>query len=92
MITKTDYEMLLDLNRKYEPKRRGFCNNEECLLIKSELQIKERDILSLRNLRNTAVLYFSDEQDPDKLIEKMDKMGAVCSIIDSRLFNLGYLV
>lgn len=92
MITKTDYEMLLDLNRKFEPKTRGFCNNEECWLIKTELQLEERDILSLRNLRNTAVMYFSDEQDQDKLITKMDKMSAVCCIIDSRLSSLGYQV
>ena len=85
MITKTDYEMILKLDEKFKPKNKGFISGEEIIQIKNGLQIKERDILSLRNLRNFVVLYYSIEKKDN--MEDMDKMSAIVSVIDDIIFN-----
>lgn len=82
---KTNYLMLLELNAKYTPERRGIVNMEEIHLINEVLHLDEMDELQLRNLRDFTVIFYSQKKDD----VSWDKMSAITAVIDNKLFNLG---
>ena len=89
--TKTDFHALLEL-KGFSPEHFGFLSGEEIWRISDILEIDSRDVLSLRNLRNFAVLFYSREKDGEtheEAMRRMDIMSAVCGVIDNALFGLG---
>lgn len=90
MNEKTDFQMLKDL-KDFFPESFGIISGEEKKLIEKTLEIRKRDVLSLRNLRNFVVLFYDRERDAnhEDMIRDRDKMSAICAVIDSALFALG---
>lgn len=93
---ETNYTMLKKLNKEFNPKDRGIVHADEIWQIKKGLCLGERtDILDLRNLRDFTVMFFSIEMDRaevdgmDKVLALQDKMSAIVSVIDDRIWNLG---
>ena len=84
---KTNFQMIRELNKKYNPQEKGFVSKEEIVLIKDMLSLEEMDILQLRNLRDFTVLYFSSFK--EKEIDSLDKMSAITAVIDNEIFNKG---
>jgi len=97
MITKTNFQMLKELLNDFKPKDKGVLSKEEAAQIKEVLCISERDVLSLRNLRDFTVLYLSKKQDSEQrdninminMIETSDITSAITHIIDLEIFNKG---
>ena len=84
---KTNFQMIRELNKIYNPKEKGIVLNEEIILIKKTLHLEEMDILQLRNLRDFVVLYLSNfENDRTSLT---DKISAITAVIDNEIFNKG---
>ena len=89
MIKTTNFQMTRELKDWY-PKHFGFINGDEVEKIKRTFQIDERDEINLRNLRDFVVMFYSREKDDTKqTIKNMDKMSAIVSVIDDKLFNIG---
>ena len=90
-LDETDFQLLRDLKDFY-PQHRGILSGSETGIIRSQLRIRERDILSLRNLRNLTVMFYSREREGeshDEAMRRTDKMSAICAVIDEALFSLG---
>jgi len=88
---KTDFHALLELKDFY-PESFGIISGDEKKIIEDVLEIRKRDVLSLRNLRNFTVLFYSRERDGathEDIVRDRDKMSAICAVIDSALFALG---
>lgn len=87
----TNFQMVIQLDKKYIPERKGYANGEEVKLIRNTLCITEMDVLQLRNLRDFVVLYYSQESDKnnDRFWTDRDKMSSIVSVIDLQLLNLG---
>ena len=90
---KTDFEMLRELkktdgNQKHE---RGMLTRDEATLISETLCLDDRDILSLRNLRNFAVLFWKgkDTDDFDLRMKLSDEISAITYLIDSKIWEKG---
>lgn len=86
---KTNFQMIIELNEVYAPEKHGIVSMKEIYLINEKLHLDEMDILQLRNLRDFTVMYFTlnmgDQYDRDL----NDKMSAIVSVIDSKLWNKG---
>lgn len=93
MCSKTNYQMLKELEKQYKPEKYGWMNAKEQELVSSILEIKYRDILDLRNLRDIVVMFYSlltREQEKVCVTNiNMDKMSAITYLIDSRIVELG---
>ena len=95
MASRTDYQCLVALDKKYTPAQRGILSQEEAELIKKELELNSRTIIELNNIRDMSVMFFtiqanSSEQDiPSRTMECLDKMSAVTHVIDMALLNRG---
>lgn len=88
---KTDFHALLEL-KEFFPESFGIISGDEKRIIEDVLEIRKRDVLSLRNLRNFTVLFYSRERDGathEDIVRDRDKMSAICAVIDSALFALG---
>lgn len=81
-----DVEMLLAM---YHPEKRGIITAGEKLLIQQALHLERRDILDLRNLRDNVVLLLENKFKKDVVWENMDKMSAVTTVIDQKIWELG---
>ena len=79
----TNFQMLKELNQKYNPETEGIVGREEQKLIKETLCLAEMDILALRNLRDFTVMFYSKKDDCH------DKMSAIVYVIDREIFNRG---
>lgn len=93
-MERTNVQMIRSLNEKYSPSKRGFISIDEIYTINSELELDSRDVLSLRNLRDTVVLFMnvmadSFENDVIKMLEINDKISAITAVIDNKIFNIG---
>ena len=84
---KTNFQMIRELNKIYNPKEKGIVLNEEILLIKKTLHLEEIDILQLRNLRDFVVLYLSNFE--NDRISLTDKISAITAVIDNEIFSKG---
>lgn len=90
MITKTNYQLYKELIRyDFYPKRFGVIDEREVKTITTFLQIDERDELSLRNLRDFVVAITDNDHTNKNLIKDLDRMSAICGVIDNRLYSLG---
>ena len=89
----TDYQMIERL-KSFKVKNVHSLDIEEMNEIHKKLQLQERDVLSLRNLRNFVCVYFDLQKETHKendRFEYIDKMMAITGCIDDRLFDLGAL-
>ena len=92
---KTNYQMLVELNKEYTPARQGIVSMTEIYLINEKLHLDEMDKLQLMNLRDFTVMFFNIEADRAELESRtecrkvIDKMSAIVSVIDQKLFNIG---
>lgn len=93
---KTNYLMIKELNENYRPERKGFINEKETNLILDTLCIKKMDNLALQNLRDFVVIFYKAEfndafiDNEQKLgMELMDKMSAICCVIDNEKWGRG---
>ena len=89
---KTNTQLWENLNDWY-PERIGFVNADEVEHIKKSLALDGRDIVSLRNMRDTVVMLWmiDDAYSPNRemVMQKNDRMSAVTAVIDSMIFELG---
>lgn len=85
---KTNFAMMKDLLKEYEPKQFGIVNKDEIYLINEKLCLDEMNELQLRNLRDFTVLFFDSRMD-DFDRKEMDKMSAITAVIDQKLWNIG---
>lgn len=81
----TNFQMLRELLKVYHPQTAGISMPDEVTLIKKTLFIDSMDILQLRNLRDFTVLYLGKSD----TMEDWDRMNAITSVIDNKIFNLG---
>ena len=90
---RTNFQMVRDLFKKYQPAQRGIISGSEVAMIKEELCVAEMDILQLRNLRDFVVMYSSNSIKNDSSIEEemamMDRCSGICSVIDEEIFGKG---
>lgn len=98
MTTKTDFHAIMELKKEYTPARRGFVSAAEVEKITTTLEIKPRNNIELQNVRDMAVMLYSQwansEREKaggrsDKSMEYMDAMSAICCVIDEEKFNRG---
>ena len=82
---KTNFQMLKDLLEVYHPQQRGVVTASEKDNIESILHLNEMNVLQLRNLRDFTVLFLSSKED----MESWDKMSAITSVIDNKIFSNG---
>ena len=89
---RTNVEMLRTIKDWY-PKERYVVSKEECWYIRNMLELDEMTIRDLRNMRDTIVLNFEiiigDSIAPKDYTRELDRMSALTSIIDEKLFKLG---
>lgn len=79
--SRTDVELLNDLV-DWAPEDEHITSAEEAEMLKKHFGMKERSILSLRNLRNTTVLYL-----PEKA--QFVTMLSITAVIDQELAMRG---
>lgn len=95
MASRTDYQCLVALDKKYTPAQRGILSKTESDLIKKELELNSRTIIELNNIRDMSVMFFSiqvnahEQDNPPRTMECMDKMSAITHVIDLVLMDRG---
>lgn len=87
MITETDFNLVRKLN-DYEPESSMFTNDTEVKQIENTLQLRERDLLSLKNLRNCVVMNHSirrlNNENPS-----MNSLMSITTVIDMHIIKQG---
>ena len=95
MTTKTDYHAIKELRDKYTPAQRGIANVAEITMIRETLEINARNDIELQNIRDTAVMLYSQwvegkrENDIPAAMALMDAMSAICGVIDAEKLDRG---
>lgn len=96
MTTKTDFHSIRELKETYTPKESGFCTGDEVKLIRKVLELDARSSIELQNVRDMAVMLYSQWSDNLRSHERyteamqlMDAMSAICSVIDEMKFAMG---
>lgn len=84
-----NFQDVKSLLAMYRPEMRGFVTADEKILIRQALHLNRRDILDLRNLRDFIVLFFDKDGKMEEIGENMDKMSAITTIIDRKIWELG---
>lgn len=89
MTTKTDVSSVMGLIDAYVPKQMGVVSADEEKLICKMLELDTRSDLELQNTRDVTVMLYgrtarSDDTSASarKLMETMDAMSAICTVID----------
>lgn len=87
---RTNFQILKSIEEFY-PEKYGVLSESEEAYLQEALSIAGRDIISLRNLRDFAVMFYALQDDAAEVSPEriMDKMSAVCAVIDDRLLALG---
>lgn len=87
MIQDTDLNLVRKLN-SYEPKDDLFTSETEVKQIENTLQLRERDLLSLKNLRNCVVMNHSirrlNNENPS-----MISLMSITTVIDMHIIKQG---
>lgn len=83
----TNFQMLNELLKQYHPRKRGFINADEIMLITEVLHLAEMDTLALRNLRDFTVAFVGNKT--NDTVEDWDRMSAICTIIDVEIIKKG---
>lgn len=88
---KTNAMMMRELTRDFEPETFGILSGAEVDKVRNTLELKSRDIRSLRDLRDMVVLYFKayGESIDQNEFTRMDKLSGITAVIDSEIWNKG---
>lgn len=95
MTTKTDYHSIVELREQYTPAQRGIANVAEITMIREMLEISTRNDIELQNIRDTAVMLYSQwaegkrDNDIPAAMTLMDAMSAICGVIDAEKLDRG---
>ena len=84
-LDKTNHIMLNDLLTEYHPEERGLVSADEFGLISKTLQLANRTVIELRNLRDFVVARLGRSEN----LTDWDKMSAIVHCIDMELFEKG---
>ena len=84
-MNQTNFTLLRNLEKVYTPEERGYINEEEQKLVKTELQLETATILELRNMRDMVVFFYGRKDD----MVSWDKMSAITYVIDCLLADRG---
>lgn len=89
---KTNFQTMMELKDWY-PAERSFISGEEMDFVSEKFNLAERSIIELRNLRDFVVLWNNrkgvDYEDIHQEMKEIDKMSALCGVIDSEIWNRG---
>lgn len=85
------YCQIMDELKNFSLKDRFFISDDEIREISGIIEIEGKTEEELRNMRNAVVIHFSRlaDENASKVMETMNKMNAVCAVIDYRIFNMG---
>lgn len=89
---KTNMAMLEELYRTYYPETKHMVTIKDIHFINRVLELDNRDMLDLRNLRDMTVLYFNMLMESDNIennFELAERMSAITSVIDLKISNIG---
>ena len=88
---KTNFEMVKELDKAFQPKRRGVIEMSEIYFINKSLCLDEMDILQLRNLRDLTVMFYNLKMETEGGFDydTHDKMSAIVAVIDQKIRNNG---
>lgn len=89
MLNKTNYEMLMELEKEYSPKQRGIISMDEIYKVNEVLSLDKMNVIELRNMRDITVMWYGMKFDETDKMEYMDKMSAVTAVIDNKILNKG---
>lgn len=96
MVTKSDFQAVRELSEQYKPQRWGIVSGKESALIRSVLELPERNDIELVNIRNMAVMLYGQWSDKarhdgnsDRAEMLMDAMSAVAAVIDGEKWERG---
>lgn len=96
MTTKTDFHSIMELKEKYTPQERGILSGNEVSLIKKVLELETRRVIELQNVRDMAVLLYSQWFEDlrsngrsDEAMQLLDARSAICCVIDQEKFTRG---
>ena len=94
-MDKSNFQMCKEI-MDYELKEYGRINQKEVEDIKNIFKIINRTNIELQNLRDFVVMYFSKNvskydivKEKEKVRTMMDKMSAICAVIDEEKWNRG---
>ncbi|MGE4353515.1 MAG: hypothetical protein AB7D36_05475 [Oscillospiraceae bacterium] len=91
---KTNFQQIVELLKEFHPAHRGIIGMSEIRHVSKALNIEQRSILDLRNLRDFVVLYVRNCHNGEKasyykLSEYDDKMSAITAVIEDRIMLMG---
>ena len=100
MAVKTNVMMLTEVkalwDEEFKNMTKGFVKAEHIALVEESLELKGKDELYLRNMRDTAVMFFNsvttsviEDENIDAYYRYSDCMSAVTHIIDMKLSEIG---
>lgn len=89
-FSKSTFQMLKDFAEEFTPRHQGVLMQDEVHQIEKCLQIRNRNLMSLQNLRDFTVMYFDilAENSDDKL-RLLDIMSGIVGVIDTAKLQLG---
>lgn len=84
-------ETIKELDRAFNPRERGFIDEDEVKMVRDMLELKGMTDDGLYHIRNACVLYFSTKKEEGERpsLATMDKMSAVVCVIDDEKFHRG---
>lgn len=88
----TFYKMLTALDQVFKPSSEIIATSKEVKLVENTLHINEMDVLTLRNLRDFTVMFYSINKKDREINEEreiMTKVSVITCVIDNHIFNLG---
>lgn len=92
---KTNFQMMNEL-RDWFPKNFSVMSGDEVELVSKVLELENRSILELRNLRDFTVLILDkwnaknvSDENWDEHIKHLDRMSAITGVIDNQLWHMG---
>lgn len=84
----TNFMMVRKLDN-WTPENGRIITMPEIYHVNRTLCLDEMDELQLRNLRDFVVMYYGlKDYDPREDLRHLDKMSAITSVIDNKLYNL----
>lgn len=88
---KTFYQMIKELDEKYEPEQRGVVIMKEIHKINKALCLDDMNDFALRNLRDMVVMFYNLKIAEGDIVptEEMDKMSAITTVIDNKIMCYG---
>lgn len=91
---KSNYLLLLELEKVFTPQRRGIISQGEIELVKTGLCLESMNDLALQNLRDFVVMFYTIKvtearESHGDVFALMDKMSAITAVIDNEKVGRG---